>query len=211
MENLEQFLIQYKEFAYIAIFILTFFEGETVLLIAGYMSQQGILDLNLSILAAFSGTFFGDQLYFHIGRHWGGKMIQRSSEKWRRRSERVMALLKRYDTWFILGFRFVYGVRNVTPFALGSSGIAPWRFFTLNLIAAVVWALSFGFAGFFFGHAVELFLGEVKSYQYYVLGGIAAAAVLLWLYRLIRNGNGAGGGTSDGGAVPVEIPVRDRE
>ena len=51
-------------------------------------------------------------------------------------ANRVFRLLERYDTGFILTFRFVYGVRNVTPFALGMSNVSALRFAGLNFIAA---------------------------------------------------------------------------
>ncbi|MBF0294965.1 MAG: DedA family protein [Magnetococcales bacterium] len=181
MEILEGFL---REYGYIVLFVGTFLEGETMVLIAGYLAKTGVLDVNMVILASFSGTYFGDQLYFFIGRRWGHLLINRAkSESWQRRTARVMELLAKYDTWFILGFRFVYGVRNVTPFALGATSIPSLRFMVLNAIAAIVWATTFAYGGYLFGHAMEAFLEKIKAYQIYFFGGLGLVLISIWIYR----------------------------
>ncbi|MBF0271614.1 MAG: DedA family protein [Magnetococcales bacterium] len=181
METLEAFL---REYGYIVLFVGTFLEGETMVLVAGYMAKTGLLDLNMVILSSFAGTYCGDQLYFFIGRRWGHLLVKRtSSESWKRRTDRVMDLLQRFDTWFILGFRFVYGVRNVTPFALGASEIRTLRFVILNALAAIVWAISFAYGGFIFGHAMEAFLDKIKHYQIYFFTGIGLLFIGLWVRR----------------------------
>jgi membrane protein DedA with SNARE-associated domain len=81
--------------------------------------------------------------------------------KWRGGVETALDLLRRYDTWFILSFRFIYGVRNVASFAMGTSGVRPLRFAALNFIAAFIWALSFAGFGYVFGQALERLIGDI--------------------------------------------------
>jgi membrane protein DedA with SNARE-associated domain len=50
------------------ILVGAFLEGETLLVIAGFLAHRGYLGLPFVIAAAFAGTLAGDQLYFHIGR-----------------------------------------------------------------------------------------------------------------------------------------------
>lgn len=182
---MEEFLLQY---GYIVLFIGTFLEGETILLIAGYMASTGVFSLPYVILAAFLGTFFGDQLYFFIGYRWGDHVLKRANATWLARAARVKRLLHRYDAWFILSFRFFYGIRNVTPFVLGMMKINPVRYVLLNALAAFVWAMSFGWSGYLFGNAVEAFLGEMKTYESYILGALVFVAVAIWGVRKLRNG-----------------------
>ena len=56
--------------------------------------------------------------------------------------------LERYDTGFILSFRFIYGVRNFSSFALGLSAVHWERFLRLNFLAAGLWAATFVAAGY---------------------------------------------------------------
>ncbi|MEO5331870.1 MAG: DedA family protein [Magnetococcus sp. YQC-5] len=185
MVALEGFL---REYGYLVLFVGTFLEGETMVLVAGYMAKAGLLDLNLVILSSFCGTYCGDQLYYFIGRRWGHLLIKRTNETWKQRTDRVMDLLKRYDTWFILGFRFVYGVRNVTPFALGASPIRPVRFMILNALAAIIWAIMFAYGGFVFGHALEAILERVKNFQMIFIFGVVGVVLVIGFYRRIKAG-----------------------
>ena len=170
-------------YGYAAVFVGTFLEGETILVLAGFFAFRGYLDLPAVVLLAFAGTYAGDQLYFHLGRTGGARALA-SRPRWKARADAVFALLQRHDTALILGFRFLYGIRTVTPFVLGASGIRPLRFLALNGLGAAAWAVAFGTLGYFFGHAIEAALDEVKRYEGWVLLGVAAAGAALWFFRL---------------------------
>ncbi|WP_394807357.1 DedA family protein [Nitrosomonas sp.] len=106
-------------------------------------------------------TLAGDQLYFYIGRIKGKEFID-SKPGWKSETDRVFRLLDKYHTLFILGFRFLYGIRAVAPFVLGASGISPIRYLALNLCGALIWVIVIGMLGYYFGHAIEILLGEIK-------------------------------------------------
>jgi len=53
-----------EHYGYAAILIGTFFESETILVLAGLAAHQGYLVLSWVILAAFVGSLCGDQLFF---------------------------------------------------------------------------------------------------------------------------------------------------
>ena len=97
-----------------------------------------------------------------MGRHFGLKLLERRPA-WRARVDKALAWLRRFDIGFILSFRFIYGVRNVSSFALGISGIDWRRFLSLNFIAAGLWALIFVGAGYLFGQASEAMLGDLAA------------------------------------------------
>ncbi len=171
-----------EQYGYFAVLIGTFFEGETILVIAGFLAHQGYLKLAGVVAAAFAGAMLGDQLYFYIGR-WKGESFIESRPRLRRHSERVGELLRKHQTWLILGFRFMYGLRTVTPFVLGASNVSPRRFFVLNATGALLWALGIGFAGYYFGKALESVLGHLKEYEMLIIGIVTGIAISAWLYR----------------------------
>lgn len=172
-----------REYGYLAIVANTFIEGETIQIIAGWFAHEGLLDYRLVILAGFSGTVAGDQLYYWLGRRWGEPLMRRFP-KLAVRCQPAFNLLRRFDNMFILGFRFVYGVRNVAPFACGAAGISVLRFTILNVIAALIWATAFASAGFFFGKAIA---GVVAEYGLkVVLPTIIGVIFTIWLVRRIR-------------------------
>ena len=147
---------------YVVSFVWAFFEGETFVIFAGAAVQQGLLSYTFLVISAWLGSFAGDQLYFFIGRRWGVSLLQRFPS-WRPGVEAALAWLRKYNTWFILSFRFIYGVRNFSSFAMGMSGL-PWpRFFALNFIAAGLWANSFAIAGYVLGSVFEAALGDIAK------------------------------------------------
>ena len=173
------------KYGYLAVFVGTFFEGETILVLGGFAAHLGYLELPYVMLAAFVGTFLGDQIYYLIGRRWGVRLLDRRP-RWRDRSAKAMALLHKYDIIFILSFRFIYGVRSVSPFVIGMSGISPLRFIPLNLLAAFIWAIAVGLLGYLFGEVFQRYMAEIKQYEFYVLGGIAGIGLLLWGRNMLR-------------------------
>ncbi len=175
-----------RNYGYLAILIGTFFEGETILLLGGFAAHMGYLELPWVMASGLTGSFCGDQLFYYIGRYYGPKIISRRLS-WQERAERVYKHLHRHKNLLILTFRFFYGLRNVTPFAVGAAGIPRARFFTLNLIGAVIWAISFGYAGFLFGAGFRLVLADFALYETYALFGLALVGVVIWLIALIRS------------------------
>lgn len=178
--NLEEIVTHY---GYIGILVGAFLEGETILVIAGFLAHRGYLELPFVIAAAFAGTVAGDQLYFHIGRRKGKEFIDKKPG-WKAKTDRVFRLLDKYDTLFILGFRFLYGIRTVAPFVLGASGISPVRYLALNLCGALIWAIVIGMLGYYFGHAIEILLGEIKQYEEWIIMGLLLVGATGWvLYK----------------------------
>ena len=127
--DIQRFILEHGTWSYLIAFVWTFFEGETFVLLAGFAAAQGLLNAPLLLMAAWLGSFAGDQCYFWIGRHFGLRLMARRPA-WRVRVDSALGWLKRYDAGFILSFRFIYGVRNFSSFALGISGIDWRRFLT---------------------------------------------------------------------------------
>jgi membrane protein DedA with SNARE-associated domain len=174
-----------RNYGYLAILIGTFLEGETILLLGGLAAHMGFLELPWVMAAALTGSFTGDQLYYYLGRRYGPRIIARRLS-WKESAAKVYRHLRRHQNLLILSFRFFYGLRNVTPFAVGAARISRSRFFILNLIGAVVWAIAFASVGYLSGEAFRLILDDFKRYQLYVLLGLLVAGILFWLIMLIR-------------------------
>jgi len=172
-------------YGYPALLIGTFFEGETVLVIAGFLAHRGYLHLPFVMGAAFAGTFFGDQLFFWLGWIKGADFLKRRP-RWRTQVEKARGLLDRHHTPIILGFRFLYGLRSVTPFAIGMSGFDPKKFVALNAAGAMVWAVIVGAGGYLIGHALEIIIGDIKHYEVSILTLLAGAGAMMWSMHFYR-------------------------
>lgn len=178
---MKEFILLY---GYPIVALGSFFEGETVVVLGGIVAKLGYLDIWDVVLAAFVGSFIGDQLYFYIGRRWGKALLLRRPS-WRMRAEKVDRLIVRYDVLFILGFRFVYGLRTVSPFAIGMSGVPALKFLVFNFVAAAIWAVAIAWLGFAFGHSLELMLDKLVRYERFIIGGVIAAGLAFWIARIV--------------------------
>ncbi|QXO18693.1 MULTISPECIES: DedA family protein [Vibrio] len=177
--SLEQLIADY---GYIAIAVGTFFEGETVLVLGGFAAHRSYLELPWVIVCAFCGSLLGDQLYYYIGRYKGKQALMKRPH-WQAKSQRVLDLLDKHQVLLILGFRFLYGLRSVTPFLIGASSVKPTRFLLFNIIGAAIWACVVGVLGYLFGNTIEVILGDIKHYELQAFGAIALVGMLAWLYR----------------------------
>ena len=179
---LEHFI---ETYGYLALLIGTFLEGETILIIGGFAAHRGSLSLPLVIFTAFIGTLAGDQLFFFIGRIKGNAFLDKKP-LWKPSIEKVHNLLEGYQTLLILGFRFLYGLRTVTPFVIGMSRIHTARFIVLNMFGAFVWAVVIGAAGYLFGTAFEVLLGNIKHLEAELMGIIGIAGLVVWAVHHLR-------------------------
>ena len=180
--TLESFVDTY---GYLAIIVGTFFEGETILVLGGVTAHRGYLALPGVIASAFVGSLVGDQLFFYLGRRHSQAVLARRPS-WRARIDRATVLLERFRRPVMIGFRFLYGLRTVTPFVIGMSRIPAWEFFLYNAAGALLWAMAVGSAGYLIGNALELFLGDMRHYEKEALAAIAAVGLLAWGVHLLR-------------------------
>jgi membrane protein DedA with SNARE-associated domain len=189
--SLEQWIVDfanhYGPLIYLVILVWTFLEGETVVLITGALISGGAVHLNvwLLVLSAFLGSFGGDQAWFYIGRTYGTPLLKR----WPNMATKVewaFSLLRRQENLFILTFRFIYGLRNISPFIIGMTGVSRIKFICLNLLAAAVWANTFAWGGFFLGRVLETYLGESSQAVLTVLIVIVVALTAANWYRQRR-------------------------
>lgn len=174
-----------QTYGYLAILVGTFFEGEAIVILGGFLAHRGYLEIEGVIVIAFVGTCLGDSLYYWIGRRYGTRAMDwRPSLK--RRLNRPFRLLERYDALFILSFRFIYGARSVSAIAIGMAGVRPLRFVSLNIVAAGIWAIAVGLGGYLFGAMLQTILGRIEQYDFWILGGMALMALAVWLLHVVR-------------------------
>lgn len=168
---------------YWAVLVGCFFEGEAVLIAGGAFAHRGLLALPWVMLAAFLGSVLGDQLWFQVGRRLGQPFVQRRTA-WQARVQRIHAWLDRYGMVFVFGFRFVYGVRSVTPALLGASGYPLRRFLLLNLLGGATWAIAVGAGGWLLGAGLAGLLKRAARFEELLLAAalLALVAGLSWTH-----------------------------
>ena len=180
---LTQLLPQY---GYLAVFVGSVLEGETILVLAGFAAYQGYMSFPLVVALAFCGGTLGDQICFFIGRHYGTSLLSRFPSL-SVRAQPVKRLIQRYHSGLIVGVRFMYGLRIAGPISIGMSDVGAWRFVLFNLFGAAVWAVLIAGAGFLFGQPLQWLLTDIKQYDKMLLLLIVVVAVVFSLVHRLRS------------------------
>ncbi|PIT36439.1 hypothetical protein BHC43_10015 [Snodgrassella alvi] len=182
--NVEQLLSHY---GYMAIFIGSILEGETILTLAGFFVHKGYLLFLPSILCAAGGGMLGDQLCFFLGRYYGTRLIQHfpKLDPMVRKTDR---LLCKHSSLIIVGVRFMYGLRIAGPIAIGMSKVPFRRFILLNLMGALIWATIIVSFGYVFGQSAQWLFTQFEQYtEIALVVALLIAAVVLAVYLYIKH------------------------
>jgi membrane protein DedA with SNARE-associated domain len=175
------------KYGLLAIFLGAGIEGETVVILGGVFAHRHLVSYWSAALAASAGSFAADQLLFFAGRHARHyrpiqKLIDRPA------FVRVTQLLERHPTGFIFAFRFLYGLRVISPVAIGMSSIPAAMFVVLNAAAALLWGPLFTGVGYLFGQGIEQAFGHLPLHRHMLiaLGTIALLLVAALAFRKSR-------------------------
>lgn len=178
----ESFIATY---GYPAVFLGAVLEGETVLLLAAVLVHQGLLDFSSVVLASGLGAFTGDQCFYHFGRLHGHSLFTRRPHA-RRRLERAAALLGRHPRIAILGYRFLYGLRAVIPYLLGTGRCRPLVFTLLSGLSAAVWSIVITGGGVYGGRVFSDLVQQGLAAQKWLFLGLGIVVLLVVVVRQLR-------------------------
>jgi membrane protein DedA with SNARE-associated domain len=180
---LEELLSKY---GYIAIFVLTFFEGESVLIAAGFLAFNGYLDAIAVILVSTAASYVGHGTFFLIALYRREAFLYFIQRFIKVNLLKLEALMARYGTASIFISQWLYGFRLLSAAVLGLSRMGAKKYFTYQLISCLLWAIICTCAGYFFGATLKNILGDVKKYDEYIAIGVLVAGFMIWLIRDIR-------------------------
>ena len=169
-----------SDLGYIAVFIGTFLEGETVLALAGVAAAHGYLSFLAVTATAVLGGFLGDQFWFFMGRRYGARVLARFPGL-AAKTPKVQALLRRWDAGAVILLRFCYGLRIAGPIVIGTCGISPWRLAFFNFIGVLIWAPLVAGIGYLAWQAMEQWIGRFRHVQIALLMVVVLAITVAWL------------------------------
>ena len=190
---MEHLIVQWvQQHGYPAIFVLLMFgivglpvPDETLLTFTGYLVYKGHLHLPLAFLAAFAGSACGITVSYMLGRTFGVALIHRYGRYIHFTEERVARAhdwFERAGRWGLTFGYYIPGVRHLTAYAAGMSGLEAPVFALFAWTGAFLWCTSFITLGYFLG---ERWASASADVHRYILWGCVAAAllggaVLLW-------------------------------
>ena len=167
---------------------------DVALITGGYLAGKGppigVGSLPLMILVGLAGILIGDTIIFKAGSTYGEALLQTRIGKHipGEKVERIIGLFERHGPKFIMLARFLPGVRAVTYFVAGTTGVPYWKFLLYDGIAACVSAPGWVLLGHWAGK--HRMLRKAWQYAKEVQIGLIAtvlAIIALWIaIALIR-------------------------
>jgi membrane protein DedA with SNARE-associated domain len=145
-------------YGYWAVFLGSLVEGESIILVASVLAAMGILSIYKIALIAFGGTLIADQGLYFVGHYFGSHVLSYLRNKFPGMipyMDKAQRMVTRYDTIYILIFRFIYGIRIISPIVIGSHGVSFKKFAFLNVISAALWAVISCSIGYYMGEWFE--------------------------------------------------------
>jgi membrane protein DedA with SNARE-associated domain len=158
--------------------------GEIALVTAAAFASHGRISIFVVVFLAALGATIGGALGYLIGLKGGLPLIVRYGGYIGVRKshiERAHAFFERNGAKTILFGRFIALLRTWAAVVAGAACMSFTQFVAYNTLGSVLWAIVFGFLGFYFGRdlpVLEAYLSRF-SLATLALGAIAIVVVLL--------------------------------
>lgn len=169
-------------FAETGLFFGFFLPGDSLLFVAGLLSDSNYLKvpipvlIPLIIITAVAGTTTG---YF-TGR-WARKYLEGRKENFFYRKEYIEITQRFYERYGMMAFivgRFLPIVRTFVPILAGMARINFMGFLSVNILGAIVWITTMVLAGHWMG---RIFPGLIDSVEWIVLGLVVVSAIPVYM------------------------------
>jgi membrane-associated protein len=189
LDQLIAFAAAHAGLAYLTLFAVALLEaapilgslipGSTIILALSALVPGGELQLWPVLISAALGAMVGDALAFWVGHREQRQILSAwPMARYPELVARSEAFFLRYGAFAVFIARFVPPIRALVPVTAGALGLAPSRFFTVNIPAILLWAPAHVLPGVIAGHELEKASGLRLHHGLPVLAGIAALAVL---------------------------------
>jgi len=156
---------------------------DSLLFAAGGIAAVGSMNIHVMVALLLAAAVLGDAANFMIGKFFGRKLFANPDSKIFRQSylEKTHAFYEKHGGKTIIIARFVPIVRTFAPFVAGMGSMHYGTFIRYNIIGAVLWVLSFSYAGYFFAN-----IPVVKNNLALVMVAIIVISILPGVVEVLR-------------------------
>ncbi|MCP2044300.1 DedA family protein [Pontibacter sp. HSC-36F09] len=163
--HLVELVQEYEQWIYFILFVIVFCEtglvvtpflpGDSLLFALGALAAIPASGLNLVLLMVLLvvAAIMGDSFNYYVGSKIGSRIYLRDFWFMRRSHiDQTQKFYEKYGGLTIIYARFVPIVRTFAPFVAGIAKMKYKRFFSFNVIGALVWVVFFMMIGYLFGN-----------------------------------------------------------
>ena len=169
------------KYGYVILFLYSLGGGFVAIVGASVLSYAGKMDLTLTLIVATLGNFIGDMILFYLARYQK-KEFSSYLAKHKRKVAYVHILMRKYGSFLMIIKKYIYGVKTLVPLAAGVSKYHVIKFIIYNAIGAILWALSFGFGGYFLGEFIIKGIDLLGEYPYVAPISMLILLLVIWLW-----------------------------
>lgn len=133
-----------------------FLPSDSMLLAAGFMASQGILDLNMVIFVCIIGGILGYMLGYYLGNKTGTKIFEGKEDFFEEKEylKKAMEMHKKYENLALVTARF-FPIRAFISYIAGASRMDYKTFMFYNVLGAILWVLPLTLIGYHFGEFIS--------------------------------------------------------
>ena len=164
--------------------------GEIALVTAAAYASRGSISIYAVVALAAAGAIIGGILGYWIGVKGGLPLIARYGGYIGVRKshiDKAHSFFERNGSKTILLGRFIALLRTWAAVVAGAACMSFTKFVTYNTIGSIVWAIVFGWLGYYFGHDLPLLEMYISRAGFGVLI-VGAAAAPLFIFYIRRKG-----------------------
>ncbi|MDP2578206.1 MAG: DedA family protein [Candidatus Palauibacterales bacterium] len=158
------------------------FPGSILLLSGGALAGAGMFSLPLAWLAAVAGATLADQIWYHLARARGEKLLVTACRISMDPAACVCQanrFLDRFGPRALLIAKLVPGVSNLATPVAAVSGVPPRIFAVYSVTGAAIWAAVWLALGTLFSSSLLPVVEEVFTWAPRAVGVLAAVGLLL--------------------------------
>ncbi|MFC0180102.1 DedA family protein [Thorsellia kenyensis] len=163
--HLKELISEYGVWVYGILFLIVFCEtglvvtpflpGDSLLFVAGALASlpESPINVHMIVLLLLVAAILGDAVNYMIGKYFGLRLFSNPDAKWLKPAhlDKTHAFYKKYGGKTIIIARFIPIVRTFAPFVAGMGKMNYTHFALFNVTGAILWVMSFSYAGYFFG------------------------------------------------------------
>ena len=206
LDHLIAFVSAHAWLAYLTLFLAALLEavpvvgsvipGSTIILALSALVPGGELKLSWVLLAAALGAVLGDGSAYWIGHRRQREILHSWPQtNYPRVVEQSESFFNRFGTWAVFFARFVPPIRAFVPVTAGALGMAPAKFYAVNIPAILAWAPAHVLPGVLAVSALHEYAGlhhHTHVGKHIWILTVAGAAIVLGLAMwIIRRRNGS--------------------